>query len=323
MDKTTADEYRGKDIEVLEAPLDFYPPFKTDIEGSLRDIGGKTKLLIERFITQTEKIYEAADAQRRHPFSLQETTLKDGGKFIRDLLAHQIPGSDGSPLWRPIVSPYTRRFCHIDLAKTGNAAGFCVGHPKGEIQVTRRDEKLELYTEAMPIVYVDVMLRIVAPEGEEINFGNIRALVYELQSMGFLFQKVTLDSYQSSDTIQILNNRGIKAEELSLETSLDPYNELKTALYEDRLQMYWYDIVLEELKYLKREETTSQGKVVKLAGKSKDVADCLAGVAYNCVEWMRNPRRQPPPPPGPGYMEGDVVGGKSSEDLGEDEWIDE
>lgn len=323
VDRSIADQYRGKDIEVLEIPLDFYPQFKTDIEGSLRDIAGKTKLLVERFITQTDKIYEAADTQRRHPFSLEETTLKDGGKFIRDLLAHQIPGSDGNLVWRPAVSSYTRRFCHIDLARTGNAAGFCVGHPRGEIQVTRRDEKLELYTESMPIVYIDVMLRIVAPEGEEINFGNIRSLIYELQGMGYLFEKVTLDSYQSSDTIQILNNRGIKAEELSLETSLDPYNELKTALYEDRLQMYWYDIVLEEMKYLKREETTSQIKVVKLAGRSKDVADCLAGVVYNCVEWMRNPKRLPPPPPGPGYMEGDTVEDEDAKDLGEDEWIDE
>lgn len=318
-----AETERSKGVEVLAVPLDFLPDFKRDIEGSLKDIAGKSKLLVNRFITQTEKIFEKADAERKHPFTLDETTLIDGGKFIRKLLAHQIPGHDGNPVWRPIVSPYTRRFCHIDLALTGDAAGFCVGHPKGEVQVTRRNEDNELFTEIMPIVWVDIMLRIVPPQGGEINFGNIRSLIYELQAMGYLFEKVTLDSYQSSDTIQILNGRGIKAEELSMDTSMEPYNEVKTALYEDRLLMYWYDIVLEELKYLIVTRTGSQKKVDHMPDRSKDVADCLAGVVYNCVEWMRNPKRQPPPPPSAGYMEGDTVEGEDSKDLGEDEWIDE
>lgn len=321
-DEDEAEAERSRGIEVLDVPLDFLPDFKRDIEGSLKDIAGKSKLLVNRFITQTEKIFEKADAERKHPFTLEETTLIDSGKFIRELLAHQIPGHDGNLVWRPIVNPYVRRFCHIDLALTGDAAGFCVGHPKGEVQVTRRNEENELFTEVMPIVWIDVMLRILPPQGEEIKFGNIRSLIYELQGMGYLFEYVTLDSFQSSDTIQILNGRGIKAGDLSVDTSMDPYNEVKTALYEDRLLMYWYDIVLEELKYLIVTRTGSQAKVDHMPDRSKDVSDCLAGVVYNCVQWARNPKRQPPPAPSVGYMEDDVVGNASPEDLGEDDWID-
>ncbi|MCK5615029.1 hypothetical protein KAR91_74895 [Candidatus Pacearchaeota archaeon] len=321
--KDDADSVRNEGIETIEAPIDFLPDFKRDIEGSLKDIAGRSKLLINRFITQTEKIFELADAERKHPFTLNETTLIDGGKFIKELLAKQIPGSDGALVWRPIVSPYVRRFGHIDLAKTGDAAGFCVGHPKGEIQVTRRNEELGLYTESMPIVWIDIMLRIVPPQGEEINFGNIRSLLYELQSMGYLFEKVTLDSYQSSDTIQILNGRGIKSEELSIDKTIDPYNEVKSALYEDRLMMYWYDPVLEELKSLILSREGSKIKVDHLPNGSKDVSDCVAGVVYNCVQWMRNPKRQPPPAPSAGYMHGDSPIPSDKEDLGEDGWINE
>ena len=324
-DEEEAKAERERGVEVLEPPLDFLPDFKRDIEGSLRDIAGRSKLLINRFITQTEKIFEKADVERKHPFTQTETTLVDGGKFIRELLAHQIPGSDGKLVWRPLINPYVRRFSHIDLALTGDAAGFCVGHPAGEIQVTRRGEDNELLTEIMPIVWIDVMLRIVPPQGAEINFGNIRSLLYELQSMGYLFEKATLDSYQSSDTIQILNGRGIKAEDLSVDTSMEPYNEVKSALYEDRLNMYWYDIVLNELKYLVVTRSGSTVKVDHLLDRSKDVSDCLAGVVYNCVQYVRNPKRQPPPAPSPGYFIGDtsVPKGMEEEDLGEDDWINE
>lgn len=324
-DKEEAKTERERGVEVLEPPLDFLPDFKRDIEGSLKDIAGRSKLLINRFITQTEKIFEKADVERKHPFTQTETTLVDGGKFIRELLAHQIPGSDSKLVWRPLINPYVRRFSHIDLALTGDAAGFCVGHPAGEIQVTRRGEDNELLTEIMPIVWIDVMLRIVPPQGAEINFGNIRSLLYELQSMGYLFEKVTLDSYQSSDTIQILNGRGIKAEDLSVDTSMEPYNEVKSALYEDRLNMYWYDIVLNELKYLVVTRSGSTVKVDHLLDRSKDVSDCLAGVVYNCVQYVRNPKRQPPPAPSPGYFIGDtsVPKGMEEEDLGEDDWINE
>ena len=303
-DSAEAQQHRDKGIEVIEVPLDFLPDFRRDIEGSLKDIAGKSKLLIQRFITQTEKIFEAADAGRQHPFTLKETTLLDGGGFIKELLARHKESKDGKMVWRPIVSPHKRRFCHIDLAKTGNAAGFCVGHPKGEVQVMRRSEERELYIETMPVVYIDVMLRVIPPQGGEINFGNIRSLIYELQNMGFLFELVTLDSYQSSDTIQILKGRGIKAGELSMDTSMEPYNEVKAALYEDRLLMYWYDIVLDELKYLVKK--AEKAKIDHLPKRSKDVSDCLAGVVYNCVEWMRNTKRQALPPPSEGYLEGDV-----------------
>jgi hypothetical protein len=280
--------------------------------------------MINRFITQTEKIFEKADIDRKHPFTKIETTLVDGGRFIRNMLSHQIPGSDGQLMWRPIVNPYARRFAHIDLALTGDAAGFCVGHLNGEVQVTRRGEDNELDTEIMPIVWIDVMLKVIPAQGSEINFGNIRSLIYELQSMGYLFEKVTLDSYQSADTIQILNGRGIKAEDLSVDTSMDPYNEVKSALYEDRLMMYWYDIVLNELKYLIVSRTGSNVKVDHLPDRSKDVADCVAGVVYNCVQYVRNPKRMPPPSPSMGYYVGEDVDGKTdNKDLGEDDWINE
>lgn len=284
-----AEVERNSDIKILEIPLDFLPDFKRDIEGSLKEIAGVSKLPINRFITQTEKIFEKIDLERKHPFTLTETTLIDGGKFIRELLAQQF-AENNKLIRHPIVNPHIKRFCHIDLAKTGDAAGFCVGHPNGERQVTRRNEEDVLCTEVMPIIWIDIMLRIVSPQGGEINFGNIRSLIYELQAMGYLFEKVTLDSYQSSDTIQILNGRGIEAEELSIDKTMDPYNEVKTALYEDRLMMYWYDIVLQELKYLIVARSGSQVKVDHLAGKSKDVADCVAGVVYNCVQLMRGPK---------------------------------
>ena len=65
--------------------------------------------------------------------------------------------------------------------------------------------------------------------------------------MGFNIALVTLDGYQSKDFMAILKARGIKADYLSVDRTIDPYNILKAAFYEKRIDLPYYKPLHDEL----------------------------------------------------------------------------
>ena len=65
--------------------------------------------------------------------------------------------------------------------------------------------------------------------------------------MGYNIQLVTFDGYQSKDIQQILKKKGIKADYLSVDREIDPYNILKSAVYEKRIDVPYYKPLDEEL----------------------------------------------------------------------------
>ena len=78
--------------------------------------------------------------------------------------------------------------------------------------------------------------------------------------------------------VQQLNAKGFNAKIVSVDTSTDPYENLKTALYEDRVFMYEYPILLQELRQLQRD--FKRGKVDHPQRGSKDCSDAVAGVFW-------------------------------------------
>ncbi|MCJ7655506.1 MAG: hypothetical protein MUO97_09475, partial [Dehalococcoidia bacterium] len=195
--------------------------------------------------------------------------------------------------WRPKVNPKAKRFIHIDPAISGDAAGFVMGHVSHYeerhrirvvqiIDVVSGEKKpiREPYSETLPVIYIDLILRIIPPPGGEIILNDVRQLLYDLRNLGFRIGLITKDTYQSKDMEQILIERGFRVEDLSVDGSMEPYNRLKMALYESRIRGYTHDTLIRELKGL--EKNKKKGKVDHRPRGSKDVSDGLAGVIYNC-----------------------------------------
>ena len=129
---------------------------------------------------------------------------------------------------------------------------------------------------------IDFVERISVSEGEsEINISEIRNRIYELKAMGYNISLVTLDGFQSKDTLQILKKKNIKADYLSVDKTIDPYNILKASIYEQRIDIPYYEPLDKELVKL---ELVRGVKVDHPIGGSKDCADAVAGVVYNIFE---------------------------------------
>lgn len=272
---------------IIDVPEDFRHDFERDLEGSIKDIAGCSVVSVSPFIQRREKIVDAVEQDKRmygedrHPFSTLEYDASKGGQFlwpkmVQNVQEQRLPGAYAAST-RPIINPYAMRHLHIDIGLRRDSLGFCLAHISGYKDVVRRGEQGE-HLERAPIYVVDLILRVVPPSGDEIILGDVRRLIYELAGHGYTITSVSTDSFQSTDMVQQLNSKGFNARIVSVDTSMDPYENLKTTLYEDRLFVYEYPMLLQELRQLQRD--FRRNKVDHPQRGSKDCSDALAGALW-------------------------------------------
>lgn len=269
---------------VVEIPMDFFSEFDSDLEGSIRDIAGIATVSVSPYIQRREKIEAAIDPSRFHPFSEMVLDASKGGRFkwnemVRPRLEKGAYGVKVERL-RPILNPNAPRHVHIDPALKNDALGFCMSHIGGWKDVERRGADNAVYTERAPIYVVDVILQVVPPAGDEIILGDIRQLIYDLSGHGYTITRVTMDQFQSADTLQVLSQKGYTAELVSCDRTPEPYDNLKIALYEGRVLYYHYPPLLKELRELELRFKNKRRKIDHPVKGSKDCADALAGVCF-------------------------------------------
>ena len=273
-----------EDTTFIYVPEDFRTDFERDLEGSIRDIAGVATVAINPFIHRREKISEAVDKNRKHPFSSLILDPSKGGQFSwPDMVAPTLErGFANAPMqvMRPKLNPKAARHVHIDPSLRGDATGLVMAHIGSWKEVVRRGDDGQLYKERAPCYVVDLCLRIIPPLGDEIVLSEVRHLVYDLAKHGYVITGVTMDSWQSADSIQQFAQRGFRAEILSVDVKTDPYENLKTALYENRVSYYEYPPLMQELQQLERRYDMRKTKIDHPAKGSKDVADALAATCF-------------------------------------------
>jgi hypothetical protein len=178
-----------------------------------------------------------------------------------------------------------RRALHIDFAYSpdGDALGMAMGHIH-ELVTIEGEEK--------PYIVIDFLLRMHAAPGTEIMFSDVRRIVYDTRdSRNFRLKTVSMDGFNSQDTQQQLRKRKFYIDYVSVDKSKMPYEDLREALYEDRIEFPPYMTYVRmgdgrEINILYKElvELTDTGrKIEHPVSGSKDVADAVAGVVYTLM----------------------------------------
>jgi len=234
-------------------PTDFKDDFQRRPEKSIRDLGANPTSAIDAFIKIPKYIDDSMGLVRNR-------AKLDGTIDLSNPPSEMI-------------------FIHLDFGLnrkkknggsgdlTGFAACRCVG--------------IDEVSENRPIVQFDIVKGIEAGEGGEVKFSEVRAIIIAMKKAGWKIMKVTIDGWQSIDTIQILNARGILCEYLSVDTSVAPYESLKDGLYDNRVLLPNVPLLARELKEL---EFVRGEKVDHPPHGSKDIADAVSGAFYNCVK---------------------------------------
>ena len=231
-----------------KVPIEYKNAFRNDPEGALRDLCAKPAMAKQPYITLYQKIDEMFDES-----PLLFNTKEDGIGWLS--FVDNIKGD-----------PNEVYYAHLDLAinrKKGDRLGFAVGHTVGWVEIDGTDK---------PKIKIDIAMAVTAPPGGEIQFDEIKQMIYFLESRGFTFEHITADSWNSVDMLQSLNAHGITATMLSVDREMLPYENFKKSIYEGRIKCHAYPLLKKELERL---ELVNGEKVDHPARGSKDV--CLSG----------------------------------------------
>lgn len=241
------------------------------------------------------------------------------------------PDSPGMTGWQavyefhPDFQPITWSPCavHIDLAWTGDRAGVGIAHVSEYVSAEPKSDE----DKPIPMPVVDLDLALALPQGPhgEIELRWARQLVFRLVEAGWWIAYVSLDGYQSVDTIQTINAylgaspnaKGVKeerkrvAETYSLDRTTEGYDTLKSMVYGRTFRGYRLPRTLNgrlalpeeieaedprleecihwrELKALERlGGLSTHAKVDHPPYGSKDVADGIAGATRGALHAAR------------------------------------
>lgn len=294
--------YTELGLRIVEVPEDYRKDFERDVDAALRDIAGIATDAISPFIQRIEAVHEAMgqgvpNAVVDHagePLEQWVPTMPLNILWTRIAEQHveRLRTGHTEILWRPTRNPDAVRYAHIDPSLAGDSTGLAIAHIAQWVDVERRDANGERIMELAPVIEVDLLLRVVPPPGGEIMLADVRSVLYQFMEHGFNIRMVTMDQYQSADTLQQMRRRGVDAELLSVDRTTEPYEVLKAALYERRLRMPKHSYLFAELRHLQR--TISTGRRIKIdhpktmtapdgsrVKGSKDLADALCGVVYS------------------------------------------
>lgn len=254
--------------QILDVPINFKSFFEKDLLGSLRDIAGVTQVYTNSYIAN----YLAVDNafKGKSILTKQEHSFMDNEPSL---------GVNTSELNRsPLIGIKYNRWVHIDLSQSGDATGIACGYIDSFVPVVNPDGSFS--NEMMPKIKLDFVLRVKAPPNDEIKFYKIRELLYKLKQLGLPIKWVTFDQFQSTDSIQLLRQKGFSTGRLSVDLDTVAYELTKHAIYENRLIGVEHEECVKELKAV-QEVRTGSGKTKidhVIQGVGKDCADAVAGV---------------------------------------------
>ena len=255
--------------QVLWIPILYKRQFKNNPEKALRDLAGMPPAVNDPFISLVSKIDAARDRWIvRYPGF--KSPIAPDGRLEPWFKAHET----------------IKRTLHIDLAYSGDgdALGMAMGHVP---------QMVDINGERKPYIVIDLLLRIKALPGGEIFLGDVRNWVYMLRDqLKFKIDVVTMDGFESTDTMQQLQRKRFHADYVSVDKQILPYHDLREALYEDRIDFppYICNIHMEsgsqpvEILVKELTELMDTGrKIDHPLNGSKDVADAVAGVTFTLM----------------------------------------
>jgi len=264
--------------DIIEIPIELYDRVTDNPESFLRNYASINIGRISPFFRDRKRVENVFDLEIKNPLDEQNLVLDDWYAPI-----------DGR-----------NRFIHVDLAPgRRDALGIACCHIDDYISIG--DGPTELVA---PHITLDFVGRIRFP-GRDVIYGDVRQIFYDMVERGISIALCTFDGFHGSlDTIQILQQRRITAAHLSIDRTawkcvldphydggvkrastggqfLDPWETLKSAMYQERISIPYHEVGMNEL--LQAEEIADKKKVDHPPRGSLDVAQAIVGSVYNAV----------------------------------------
>jgi hypothetical protein len=273
----------GAKVELV--PYNYIEDFRRNVKNALQNVSGISTGGSFRFISNQIDLEKAIEAGESTGIVAPHTTTQlpiseEDKSNIWDFLNPKLFLTKQMSRFQPKRDPFAARYCHIDLA-TRTQAGLSICHVAGRqlVQGLVKDGG-EVFDEYRVVVEYDFILSIVAGKSKPISIIKVINFLYWLRDVcGYRFALVTADQFQSALPLQMLENKGFKTANLSVDRSKKPYEAWRAGFEERRIRMFRHPILLTEAENL----VDLVDKVDHLPDQSKDVCDSAAGCYYSAI----------------------------------------
>jgi len=200
--------------------------------------------------------------------------FKDRGKIERAFSMQSSLNEDNSFRQTFKAQPEKRYYVHVDLARVHDHAAVAIAH----VEKWEQRNIGGKMTEPAPVVVVDQVRYWTPSKTKNVDFTEIREYILSLKRRGFDVKLVTFDRWESADTMQYLNERGLKAERLSV--AKKHYEDFAMVIAEERVVGPAIELLVEELLQLR---IMKNDRVDHPRKGSKDLSDAVCGAIYNAI----------------------------------------
>ena len=270
--------YIDKGYKILSVPVEYKPQFLEEIDRALCDYAGVSSSDLTKYISGvrlqsvksdklkngfTKDIIEVGNAPTD---KLQYSDFFDINNLPQDLLL------------KPL-------FIHLDMSLSGDRTGIAGVWIKG------KKPTIEGQPKSKDLFYqLAFSVAIQAPKGYQVSMEKNRQFIRWLKEKGLRIKGISCDSFQSADLIQQLKAEKFNCEVISVDRVnsdkvCEPYQYLKSTIYEERLLMYDSELLTTELLGL---EKNSNGRIDhpdEGRSGSKDISDSLCGSVWNASHY--------------------------------------
>jgi len=260
---------------IMRIPVAFKKLFEKDPVKALKDQAGIPPQVEDPFISMTDRVDEAMDKYEQRCKQFPE----------QGFLQHPVVGTPFVPKFHDDLYAPTKikRVLHVDIgyAANGDAGAIAMGHVL---------ETVDMDGEWKPYIVFDLLLRMIPRGGEDLMLKDFRDLIVELRDeRKYNLSVVSFDGFQSVDSQQILRRQHrFNVAEVSVDKSKGPYEDLREAINERRIEFPKYMTLLkrndtEKMCVVRKEllELTDVGRKIDHPPRgSKDIADAMAAVVH-------------------------------------------
>ncbi len=179
------------------------------------------------------------------------------------------------------ADPNKEYYIHVDLAQKHDRCVVAMAHVEKWVTIELGGSKMR---ETHPTVKIDAVRWWQPTSDMTVDFEWVKDYIHALRVRGFNIKLVTFDRWNSHDTRNDLEARGMKTDNLSVGN--DHYTDYISIMYDQRLigpDIPELKTELEELMWIK-------GKVDHPRKGFKDLSDGTCGAIFNAVKHTARPK---------------------------------
>lgn len=272
-DYAKLDTYRDRGYQIIDVPVDFKAKFIEDISRGLCDFAGISSYSSNKYMSG-EIVAQSIHDDYKNPLP-DVLTIGNG----QDDKAQYYQFFDMSCV--PTELLHKPLYIHLDMSISGDMTGIAGVWIVGK-KVSTDDQPAKDLSFRLAF-----SVSIEAPKGRQISFEKNRMFIRWLKEQGFNIQGVTSDTFQSYDLQQQLSAEGFNCSILSVDRVTNgicqPYQYLRSAIYEKRFAMYRSTRLFDEFVDVERNNST--GKIDHTPRFHKDALDAVCGATFNASQY--------------------------------------